>query len=129
MTDTQRLETLLAAGTGDAVTLPRRDAQELAQKLKARGEAAAAAGLAEKLHTPGDVRLESAEAQGLLEQLRESGRRWVFGTAEPKPVPSMAEPEPEPEPEPETEPAPQARPAAPEPEERAGFLRRLFRSG
>jgi hypothetical protein len=104
MTDTQRLENLLAGGRGGAVTLPRKDAQELAQKLKARGEPEAAATLAEKLVTPGDVSIEPEEAAGLLEQLRASGRRWVFGTNEARELSAMKPPEPEPEAEPDRQP-------------------------
>jgi len=111
MTETQRLENLLAGGEGGSVTLPRQEARELAQKLKARGEAEAAATLSEKLDAPGDVSLAPEEAQSLLERLRASGRRWVFGTNESRPLPSMTPPEPEPEPEPEPPP---------------GFFRRLF---
>ena len=47
MTDTQRLENLLAGGSGGAVTLPRKDAQQLPQKLKSRVEPEADATLAE----------------------------------------------------------------------------------
>ena len=143
MNETQRLENLLAGGNGGSVTLPRRDAMELAQKLKVRGNAGAAALLVERLNSPGDVDLEAEEAKSLLEQLRESGRAWVFGSAEarvrsaagapepeaeiapeplagPEPEPERElerepEPEPQPEPEPEPEPEPQAE-AAPEPE-------------
>jgi hypothetical protein len=105
MTETQRLESLLAAGNGGAVTLPRQDARELAQKLKARGEGEAAATLVEKLETPGDVTLAPEEARNLRERLQASGRRWVFGTNEARPMPSMTPPAPEPEPEPEHEPS------------------------
>jgi hypothetical protein len=105
MTDTQRLENLLAGGRGGTVTLPRKDAQELAQKLKARGEPDAAATLAQKLDSPGDVSIEPEEAAGLLEQLRASGRRWVFGTNEGRELSAMKPPEPEPEPEPERQPS------------------------
>ena len=42
MNETQRLEKLLAGDNGGSVTLPRRDAQELAQKLKVRGNPGAA---------------------------------------------------------------------------------------
>jgi hypothetical protein len=115
MTDTQRLETLLAAGNGGSVTLPRKDAQELAQKLKARGEPGAAASLAEKLDAPGDVSLAPDEADSLLEQLRASGRRWVFGTNEGRELPSMQKP-PEREPE-------------PEPTQKPGLFARLFGKG
>ena len=117
MNETQRLETLLGAGNGGSVTLPRRDAQELAQKLKVRGNPGAAARLVELLNSPGDVDLDPEEAKTLLDQLRESGRRWVFGTDEPRELPSMkaAEAEPEPEPQPEAEPQSEAEPE-PEPE-------------
>jgi len=114
MNDTQKLESLLAAGNGGSVTLGRKDARELAQKLKARGEAGAAAKLAHRLDTPGDVSLAPEEAKSLLERLRASGRRWVFGTNEGRPLPSMTPPEPEPEPEPQPPP---------------GFFRRLFGGG
>jgi outer membrane biosynthesis protein TonB len=155
MNETQRLESLLAAGNGGSVTLFRKDARELVQKLRARGEAGAAARLAHKLDTPGDVSLEPEEAQALLEQLRESGRRWVFGSNEARELPSMkaaeqapepephpeAEPEPRPEPEaefkpepkaePEPEPEPEPKPAlepepATKPQQKQGFFRRLF---
>jgi hypothetical protein len=137
MTETHRLESILAGGNGGSVTLVRKDARELAQKLRARGEPEAAAVLAHKLDAPGDVSLEPDEAQSLLEQLRESGRRWVFGSTEARELPSLQttqldpEPRPEPEPEPELEsvsdpePGPELEPesepaiepeAAPEPE-------------
>src|SRR5437764_5855842 len=153
MNETQRLETLLGGGNGGSVRLPRRDAQELAQKLKVRGNPGAAARLVELLNSPGDVDLDPEEAKTLLDQLRESGRRWVFGTNEPRELPSMqaaeaepeperqpeaepqseAEPEPEPDPEPEPElerepepePTPEPEPA-PEPPQKRGFFRRLF---
>jgi len=100
MTETQRLESLLAGGEGGSVTLPRQDARELAQKLKARGETGAGTTrLAELLDRPGDVELNREEATDLLEELRASGRRWVFGTDEARPMPSMSVPEPEPAPE------------------------------
>jgi hypothetical protein len=114
MTETQRLESLLAGGNGGAVTLPRKDARELAQKLKARGEADAAATLVERLETPGDVTLTPEEAQNLRDSLHASGRRWVFGTNESRPMPSMTPAEPEPEPEPRPPP---------------GFFTRLFGRG
>jgi len=149
MNETQRLESLLDAGNGGSVTLPRRDALELAQKLKVRGNPGAAARLVELLNSPGDVDLNPEEAKNLLEQLRESGRRWVFGTNEARELPSLKppesesapqpEPEPQPEadpePEPETEPAPEAKaepePApeaepTPEPAQKRGFFSRLF---
>jgi len=155
MNETQRLENLLAGGNGGSVTLPRRDAQELAQKLKVRGNPGAAARLTELLNSPGDVNLEAEEAKSLLEQLRESGRAWVFGSAEarelsmtraPEPE-SRPEPEPEPEAQPEQEPAPEAQVEAlpepepepppepepepeteplPEPQQKQGFFSRLF---
>jgi hypothetical protein len=111
MNETQRLEALLAGGNGGTVTLPRKDARELAQKLKARGEVEAAATLVEKLEGEGDVSLAAEEAQNLRERLQASGRRWVFGTNEARPLPSMTPPEPEPEPEPQPPP---------------GFFSRLF---
>jgi len=154
MNETQRLESLLAGGNGGSVTLSRKDAHELAQKLKVRGNPGAAARLVELLNSPGDVHLDPEEANNLLEQLRESGRRWVFGTnearelasmkvpaepeleAEPEPEPEpvlapVPEPEPEPEPEPalEAEPAPEPEPQpepAPEPLQKRGFFSRLF---
>ena len=151
MNETQRLESLLDAGNGGSVTLPRRDALELVQKLKVRGNPGAAARLVELLNSPGDVDLNPEEAKSLLEQLRESGRRWVFGTTEARELPSLkppesesapqlepeAQPEPEPEeevepeakaePEPVPEPEPAAEPEpAPEPPQKRGFFSRLF---
>jgi outer membrane biosynthesis protein TonB len=151
MNETQRLESLLDAGNDGSVTLPRRDALELAQKLKVRGNPGAATRLVELLNSPGDVDLNPEEAKNLLEQLRESGRRWVFGTNEARELPSLKppesesapEPEPEaqPEPEPEEEaepeakaepePVPEPEPAAepepgPEPPQKRGFFSRLF---
>ena len=151
MNETQRLESLLDAGNGGNVTLPRRDALELAQKLKVRGNPGAATRLVELLNSPGDVDLNPEEAKSLLEQLRESGRRWVFGTTEARDLPSLkppeseaapeavpeAQPEPEPEedaepeakaePEPVPEPEPTAEPEpTPEPPQKRGFFSRLF---
>ena len=151
MNETQRLESLLDAGNGGKVTLPRRDALELAQKLKVRGNPGAATRLVELLNSPGDVDLNPEEAKSLLEQLRESGRRWVFGTNEARELPSLKppesesapelEPEPQPEPEPEEEaepdakadpePVPEPEPTAepeptPEPPQKRGFFSRLF---
>ena len=105
MNETERLESLLAGGSGESVTLPRGDAQELAQKLKVRGNPGAAARLMERLSSPGDVDLAAEEAKSLLEQLRESGRAWVFGSTEARDLPSLkaSEPEPAPESEPRTE--------------------------
>jgi hypothetical protein len=117
MNETERLESLLAGGTGESVTLPRGEAQELAQKLKVRGNPGAAARLMERLSSPGDVDLAAEEAKSLLEQLRESGRAWVFGSTEARELPSLkaSEPEPEPESEPRLEPAPEpVLPPAPE---------------
>ena len=112
MTETN-LERLLAAANGGSVTIPRKQAQELAQKLKARGETGpGATRLSELLERPGDVELNREEASTLLDELRASGRRWVFGTNEARPLPSMSPREPEPEPEPEPQ---------------RGFFRRLFR--
>jgi outer membrane biosynthesis protein TonB len=122
MNETQRLESLLAGGNGGSVTLSRRDAQELAQKLKVRGNPGAAARLMERLNSPGDVDLEAEEAKSLLEQLRESGRAWVFGSTEARELPSLRAPEPEPALEPEPPPEPEAEPIlppAPEPEAEA----------
>jgi outer membrane biosynthesis protein TonB len=122
MNETQRLESLLAGGNGGSVTLPRRDAQELAQKLKVRGNPGAAARLMERLNSPGDVDLEAEEAKSLLEQLRESGRAWVFGSTEARELPSLkpSAPEPAPDLEPEPEPEPELiQPPAPEPEAEA----------
>jgi outer membrane biosynthesis protein TonB len=151
MNETQRLESLLEGGNGGNVTLPRRDALELAQKLKVRGNPGAASRLVELLNSPGDVDLNPEEAKNLLEQLRESGRRWVFGTNEARELPSLKppvsesaperEPEPQPEPEPEEEaepeakaepePVPEPEPAripepTPEPQQKRGFFSRLF---
>ena len=151
MNETQRLESLLEGGNGGNVTLPRRDAAELAQKLKVRGNPGAATRLVELLNSPGDVDLNPEEAKNLLEQLRESGRRWVFGTTEARELPSLkppesesapepepeAQPEPEPEeeeeaeakaePEPVPEPEPTAEPEpTPEPPQKRGFFSRLF---
>jgi outer membrane biosynthesis protein TonB len=151
MNETQRLESLLDAGNGGSVTLPRRDALELAQKLKVRGNPGAAARLVELLNSPGDVDLNPEEAKSLLEQLRESGRRWVFGTNEARELPSLKPPEsesapqPEPEPQPEADPEPEPAPEAkaepeptpepepapepeptPEPAQKRGFFSRLF---
>jgi hypothetical protein len=106
MTDTQHLENLLAPADGGTVTLPRKRAQELAHKLKARGDAGPGAARLEQLlaSEKGDIELNREEAQTLLEELRASGRRWVFGTNEGRELPSMKPPEPEPEPQPEPRP-------------------------
>jgi hypothetical protein len=102
MSDPARLETLLRAG-GD-VTLDRREAHEVLQKLRARGAGATAADRLEaRLGDAQEVVLPSGEAHALLEELRASGRRWVFGTEAPREHASDegAPPEPEPEPEPQ----------------------------
>ena len=100
MTDTRHLETLLAGANGGSVTLPRKRAQELAQKLRARGGGEGLARLEQLLQTPGDVEVDGDDARTLLDELRASGRRWVFGTAEPRELPSLKPPEREPEPVP-----------------------------
>lgn len=122
MTDGEQLESLLARGNGGSVTLPRRQAQELVQKLRARGGGEGLARLQELLAAPGDVEVDRDEARTLLEELRASGRRWVFGSEEPREVPSLKTPEPEAKSPPEPDPG-RKRGAQP------GFLRRLFRRG
>ena len=111
MSETEKLETLLAAG-GD-VRLARHDAQEVLQKLRVRGGGGESADrLESQLADHDEVVLPRAEARELFEELRASGRRWVFGSEAPRePVVPTVEHEPEPEPEPEPE-------AAPEPESR-----------
>ncbi|HEX6491081.1 MAG TPA: hypothetical protein VF002_06880, partial [Gaiellaceae bacterium] len=91
MTDAKELESLLAEANGGSVTLPRKRAHELAQKLKARGEAGAGAARLEQLlaSAKGDVSLNASEARALLEELRASGRRWVFGSKEARELPSL----------------------------------------
>jgi hypothetical protein len=104
------LELRLAAG--DEVRLPRREAQDMLQKLRARGaESESATRLESQLAEGDEVVLAADEAGALLEELRASGRRWVFGSdaQRQRPIPRVPEPEPEPEPEP------------------PGFLRRLWR--
>jgi hypothetical protein len=106
------LETRLAAG--EEVRLPRREAQDVLQKLRARGaESEAANGIESQLAHGDEVVLAPAEAATLLEELRASGRRWVFGSDAPREhePPRATPPEPEPEPEPE----------------RRGWLRRLLK--
>jgi len=99
MTD---LEQLLSAGP--EVRLQKRDAQEVLQKLRARGaESEAADRLELRLAKNDEVVLPEQEARQLLDELRASGRRWISGTGEPReqqPAPVL-EPEPEPEPEPQ----------------------------
>jgi hypothetical protein len=116
MTDAQQLESLLAGGNGGSVRLPRKEAYELAQKLRARGETGpGATRLVELLAEPEppEISLTAEEARTLREELRGSGRRWVFGTEEGRELPSMQPRHPEPQPQPE--------PA------RASFFGRLFR--
>jgi hypothetical protein len=106
------IEQKLAAGT--EVRLAKREAQDVLQKLRARGaESKAADGIEAQLQRGDEVVLAPAEAGALLEELRSSGRRWLSGTDEPREhePPRAAPPEPEPEPEPE----------------RRGWLSRLFK--
>jgi hypothetical protein len=113
VTETDKLETLLSAGT--EVRLDRREAQDVLQKLRARGAVSDSADRLEtQLASADEVVLAPDEAQALLEELRASGRRWISGTDEPR-----EEPPPPPAPEPEREPEP-------EPERASGF-RRLWR--
>ena len=102
MTDTDKLETLL--GAEGEVRLGRRDAQDVLQKLRARGAVSDSADRLEaRLAHSDEVVIAPNEARALLEELRASGRRWISGTDAPReePPPPAAEPEPEPEPEPE----------------------------
>ncbi|HUI37960.1 MAG TPA: hypothetical protein VLZ04_10745 [Gaiellaceae bacterium] len=106
------LETLLAAG--GEVRLQKRQAQDVLQKLRARGAVSEAANNIESQLAHGDeVVLAPDEAGEVLEELRASGRRWVFGSEAPREhePPRAVRPEPEPEPEPE----------------RRGWLSRLFK--
>ena len=106
------LEARLAGGA--EVRLARREAQDVLQKLRARGaESAAADTIESRLGQSDEVVLAPEEARMLLEELRASGRRWVFGSDAPREhePPRAVRPEPEPEPEPEP----------------TGWLRRLFR--
>ncbi len=112
MTDTDKLETLL--GAGGEVRLGRREAQDVLQKLRARGAASDSADrLESQLGHSDEVVLAPNEAQALLEELRASGRRWISGSDAPRETP----PSPAPEPERKSEPEP----------ERPGGLRRLWR--
>ncbi|HKG43386.1 MAG TPA: hypothetical protein VKB10_03985 [Gaiellaceae bacterium] len=114
MSERGQLESLLAAG--EEVRLPKRQAQDVLQKLRARGGASGAADSIEaQLAQSDEVVLAPDEARALLEELRASGRRWVFGSAEPREhEPPRATPAPvEPESEPEAE--------------QRGWLSRLFR--
>jgi hypothetical protein len=125
MTENRKLESLLAGANGGEVTIPRKDAHELAQKLKARGGGAALTQLETRLRgSESEISLPGSEAHALLEELRASGRRWVFGAEqarkaeEPTPEHEL-EPEPQPDPQPEqspvAEPSADVRPRPPEP--------------
>jgi hypothetical protein len=112
VTDTDKLETLL--GAGGEVRLGRREAQEVLQKLRARGAASDSADrLESQLARSDEVLLAPKEAQSLLEELRASGRRWISGSEAPRERAPSRAPEPERKPEPEPE--------------RPGRLRRLWR--
>ena len=112
MNETDNLETMLASG--DHVRLPRRQAQDVLQKLRARGGTSEAADRIEaQLAKSDEVVLVPGDAAELLEELRASGRRWVFGSDEPREHEPPRAPAPEPEPEPEPEPR--------------GWLSRLFK--
>jgi hypothetical protein len=116
MTETRKLESLLAGANGGEVKIPRKDAHELAQKLKARGGGAALRQLETRLRgSESEISIPGSEAHALLEELRASGRRWVFG-AEParkaEEPPPEHELEPEPQPEPQRERTPVAEPPA-----------------
>ncbi|HEV8098847.1 MAG TPA: hypothetical protein VGP56_06850 [Gaiellaceae bacterium] len=111
MSDLNQLEARLASG--DHVRLQRREAQDVLQKLRARGGTSEAADRIEaQLIRSDEVELVPGDAAELLEELRASGRRWVFGSDEPREhePPRAAPPEPEPPPGPE----------------RPGWLGRLF---
>jgi hypothetical protein len=112
VTDTNKLETLL--GAGGEVRLGRREAQNVLQKLRARGAASDSADrLESQLSRSDEVVLAPNEAQSLLEELRASGRRWISGSDAPREPPTARTPEPERKPEPVPE--------------RPGRLRRLWR--
>jgi hypothetical protein len=85
-------------GADHDVRLGKRQAQEVLQKLRARGaESEAANRLEERLADADEVVLDRGEAGQLLEELKASGRRWISGTDAPRPEPPRrAEPEPEP---------------------------------
>jgi 3-hydroxyisobutyrate dehydrogenase-like beta-hydroxyacid dehydrogenase len=92
------VEELLSAGHD--VRLGRRDANEVLQKLRARGaESEAANRLEERLADADEVVLARVEADELLDALKASGRRWISGTDAPRPEPPRREPAPEPEPQ------------------------------
>ena len=124
MTDREQLERLLGDATGGSVTLPRKQAQDLAQKLRARGGGEGLVRLDKLLASPGDVELAREEAATLLEDLRASGRRWVFGATEPPAPRETATPERETHPAPAPEPAPEPAIAP-----RRGFFARLLGRG
>ena len=87
------LEALLAGG--GEVRLERRQVYDVLQKLRARGAGSGAAErLESRLARNEDVVLEPGEAAALLEELRASGRRWVFGSGEPREQAVTPEPEP-----------------------------------
>ena len=87
-------------GAGQDVRLGKRQAQEVLQKLRARGaESEAADRLESRLADSDEVGIARGEAQQLLDELKASGRRWISGTDAPRPDPPRAEPEPELEPE------------------------------
>ena len=140
MTQTHHLESLLASAGGEGVVLRRKEAHELQQKLRARGGGHALARLETLMRGDArELRLSSEEAQALLEELRESGRAWVFGggagraRVDPEPAPAPTQPEstppqpphpeltqPEPTPGPIPDPAPEPAPPAPEPQPEPG---------
>ena len=102
MSGFEQLETRLASG--DHVRLQRREAQDVLQKLRARGGTSDAADRIEaQLAQSDEVELVPGDAAELLEELRASGRRWVFGSDEPREhePPRATPPEPEPEQEPD----------------------------
>jgi hypothetical protein len=106
------LEEQLAAGT--EVRLAKREAQDVLQKLRARGaESEAADRIEGQLQHGDEVVLAPNEAAALLEELKASGRRWLSGTEAPREhePPRAAPPEPEADPEPD----------------RRGWLSRLFK--
>ena len=77
------LETLLAAG--GEVRLQKRQAQDVLQKLRARGAVSETANNIESQLAHGEeVVLAPDEAGAVLEELRASGRRWVFGSEAPR---------------------------------------------
>ncbi len=92
------VEEILSAGHD--VRLGKRQAQEVLQKLRARGaESEAADRLESRLADSDEVVIARNEAQQLLEELKASGRRWISGTDAPRPEPPRAASEAEPEPE------------------------------